>query len=76
MIDPGRVKGDHDIFICGNDEGAKKRVKGLLREFGWKSIIDLGDITNARATEQLLPLWLRLYGMYGTPDFNFKIVKN
>jgi hypothetical protein len=62
--------------VCGNDEGAKEEVKALLREFGWASIIDLGDITNARATEQLMPIWIRLYGLYGTADFNFKIVKN
>jgi len=47
----------------------------LLREFGWKSIIDMGDISNARATEQLLPIWIRLFGMYGNPTFNFHIVR-
>ncbi len=76
MIEPARVKGDHDLFICGNDADAKAQVKGLLQKFGWKSIIDMGDITNARATEQLLPIWIRLYGMYKTGDFNFKIVRN
>ena len=32
--------------------------------FGWtdKNIIDLGDITSARATEMYLPLWLRIFG--------------
>ncbi len=73
---PSRVKGDHDIFICGNDSKAKETVKRLLGDFGWRSIIDLGDITNARATEQLMPLWIRLFAQYGTADFNFKIVKN
>jgi hypothetical protein len=48
MIDPGRVNGAHDIFRCGNDAGAKKQVASLLDQFGWKSIIDLGDIANAR----------------------------
>ena len=50
MVDPARVPGEHDLFICGNDAGAKDQVRTLLREFGWTSIIDLGDITNARAT--------------------------
>jgi predicted dinucleotide-binding enzyme len=54
MVDPKRVTGDHDLFICGNDDGAKKAATALLREFGWTSLIDLGDITNARATEQLM----------------------
>ena len=38
---------DHDVFICGNDTGAKETVKALLRDFGWETIIDLGDITAA-----------------------------
>jgi len=76
MVDPARVHGQHDIFVCGNDAEAKEAVNGLLRDFGWKTIIDLGDITGARATEQLLAIWLRLYGMYQTGDFNFRIVTN
>jgi len=75
MTDPKRVPGEHDLFICGNDQAAKKAVTTLLREFGWKSIIDLGDITSARATEQLMPIWLRLWGNLGTADFNFRIVR-
>jgi len=75
MVDPARVRGEHDVFVCGNDAGAKETVKALLRDFGWQNIIDLGDITAARATEQLMPLWLRLYGLYGSADFNFKIVR-
>src|SRR5499427_3366504 len=74
MIEPSRVPGEHDLFICGDDTGAKETVKTLLHEFGWKSIIDMGDITNARATEQLLPIWIRLFMMFRSADFNFKIV--
>jgi hypothetical protein len=59
--------GDHDIFVSGNDADAKARVSALLKEwFGWKSVIDLGDITTARGTEMLLPIWLRLWGAIGT----------
>lgn len=35
----------------------------------------MGDITCARGTEKLLPLWLRLYGAFHTPPFNFKVVR-
>jgi len=76
MVNPGRVNGKHDIFLCGNDAQAKEQVKQLLRDFGWESIIDLGGISSARATEQLMPIWLRLYGLYKTADFNFRIVRN
>jgi predicted dinucleotide-binding enzyme len=76
MVDATLVPGEHDIFVCGNDEAAKTTVTGLLKnDFGWKSPIDLGDITNARATEMLLPIWVRLYGKFQSPMFNFKIVK-
>jgi predicted dinucleotide-binding enzyme len=75
MVDPKRVPEDHAIFICGNDQDAKEAALKLLSEFGWKNPIDLGDITNSRATEQLMPIWIRLWGRFGTADFNFKIVK-
>lgn len=77
MVNPGLLgKKNHDVFICGNDEGSKKTVAKILQEwFGWKSIIDLGDITAARATEMLLPLWVRLFGKFQNPKFNLKIVQ-
>ena len=76
MVNPRLVAdGDHDIFICGNDAGAKVKVEEILKDwFGWKSVIDLGDITTARATEMLLPLWIILMEKFQSPHFNFKIV--
>jgi hypothetical protein len=79
MVNPGSLAGgDHNIFICGNDEDARNQAKTLLGQFGWKgnAIIDLGDITAARGTEMILPIWLRLMGTFGSPAFNFKIVRN
>lgn len=77
MVSPGQVAGgDHDIFVCGNDAEAKAKVAGWLKEwFGWKSVIDLGDITNARGVEMVLPIWVRLMGALKTPMFNFKIAR-
>jgi predicted dinucleotide-binding enzyme len=76
MVDPRQLAdGDHDIFVSGNDAAAKAEVSELLREFGWSRIIDLGDITTARGTEMILPLWVRLYGALDTPMFNFKVVR-
>ncbi|WP_347110831.1 NAD(P)-binding domain-containing protein [Paenarthrobacter sp. S56] len=69
LTDPGTV------FVSGNDAGAKALVRNLLKEFGHHDVIDLGDITTARGTEMLLPVWLRLWGALGTPAFNFKIVR-
>ena|SRR6266516_4142905 len=79
MVNPDKIaKGDHNIFICGDDASAKEKTIQILHEnFNWKveNIIDLGDITNSRGTEQLLPLWVRLMVALGTADFNFKIMK-
>ncbi len=77
MINPALVNGgDHNIFVSGNDAGAKEKVKEVLRSFGWqeKNILDLGDITSSRGPEMYLPLWLRIYGATKSGAFNMKIV--
>lgn len=76
MVEPRAVGGgDHTIFVSGNDAGAKTAVADLLRSFGWKDILDLGDITTARGQEMYLPLWLRLWGATRTPTLNIKVVR-
>jgi len=77
MIEPSRLPGQHTVFVSGNDPHAKGRVMDFLRTLGWQSIIDLGDITSARAAEQLLPLWVRLYTVLGNNEiFNIAVVKS
>jgi predicted dinucleotide-binding enzyme len=75
MVDPASVPGDHSVFVSGNDDGAKGRVKELLESFGWSEerIIDLGDISTSRGPEMYLPLWIRLYGALGTGVFNIQV---
>ena len=76
MVEPTALAGgDHSIFVSGDDQDAKAIVTELLRSFGWTDIIDLGDLSTARGTEMLLPIWLRLMNALGTPAFNFKIVR-
>jgi 8-hydroxy-5-deazaflavin:NADPH oxidoreductase len=76
MANPGAVGGgDHTLFVCGNDSEAKAKVTELVRSFGWRDVLDAGDITAARGTEMLLPLWIRLFGAFKTPLFNFKVVR-
>lgn len=76
MVDPRSVAdGEHHVFVSGNDAGAKETVTGILREFGWIHILDLGDIATARGTEMYLPIWLRLWGALGTGMFNVKVMK-
>ncbi|MFA6438691.1 MAG: NAD(P)-binding domain-containing protein [Bacteriovoracaceae bacterium] len=78
MVNPSLVNnGDHTLPICGNDAEAKTKVVALIQSIGWKSenILDLGDITNARGTEAFLLLWVRMFGAFKSPMFQFKIVK-
>ncbi len=77
MVNPALIGGgDHTNYICGNDADAKNAVKSLLNEFGWKNenILDLGDISSARGTEAILPIWLRIWGATQNGAFNFKLV--
>jgi len=76
MVDPRALAGgDHTVFLAGNDAGAKAQVSDLLRSFGWTDLLDLGDLSAARGTEMLLPLWLRLWQTLGTPMIQFKIIR-
>jgi predicted dinucleotide-binding enzyme len=68
--------GEHTMFVCGNDAGAKAQVIDLLTNgFGWRDVLDLGDLTGARGMEMFLPLWVRLFGVLQTPAFNIKVVR-
>ncbi len=77
MVDPALLPERSNIFLSGNDAAAKEEVRVVLRQFGWTDadMIDMGDISTARGTEQILPIWIRLWGALGTPVFNFRIVK-
>jgi len=77
MVNPiGLAGGDHDVFVAGNDPQARERVSRFLREeFGWRTVIDIGDLTGARATEMMIMVWVKLWEALGTADFNFKIVR-
>lgn len=76
MVDPaGCGVGDHSMFVAGNDSDAKAVVTSLLGELGHDDVIDIGDITSARGTEMMLPVWLRLMSALGTPMFAFKVVR-
>ncbi len=74
MVNPKVLKdGDHTIFMAGNDKEAKGKVSDLLKTFGWTDILDLGDISAARAPEMYLSLWVRLYGTLQNGMINIKV---
>jgi predicted dinucleotide-binding enzyme len=75
MVNPRKSGGDPTMLVCGNDTAAKEVVSGILRTFGWKDIIDVGDITAARGTEMMLPTWVRLWMATQNGYIGFKIVR-
>lgn len=56
MVNPQLKDGKPTMFICGNDEGAKKTVTEILDQFGWDTA-DMGAAEAARAIEPLCILW-------------------
>lgn len=76
MVDPHRVEGEHNVFLCGDDPPAKAEVRSLLAEaFGWprSSMIDLGGISSSRFTEMTVPLWITLRSKFSSADVSFHI---
>jgi 8-hydroxy-5-deazaflavin:NADPH oxidoreductase len=76
MVDPAKVPGEHDVFVCGEDADAKREATELLESFGWpgERIRDLGGIASARGTEMYVALWIRLWGALDTGYFNIAVV--
>jgi predicted dinucleotide-binding enzyme len=56
MVDPQFPGGKPTMFICGNDDAAKRTVRGILDQFGWETA-DMGGAEAARAIEPLCMLW-------------------
>lgn len=77
MVDPASVPGDHVIFVAGDDAGAKDEARALLGELGWPAerVVDIGDLTAARAAEGYVMLWVRLMQAQGTAMFNIELAR-
>lgn len=74
MVEPARLGATHAVFLSGDDAGAKAEVRALLESFGWAQIVDLGALETARATEMMLPIWLRVWRAKGSANFGFAVV--
>ncbi|HEX9162847.1 MAG TPA: NADPH-dependent F420 reductase [Thermoanaerobaculia bacterium] len=61
MIQPQLPDGPPDMFICGNDEEAKKLVAQICEQFGW-GVIDIGGIEGSRYLEPMCLVWV-LHGL-------------
>ena len=56
MVNPSLPGGRPTMFVCGNDEGAKRQVTAILDQLGWETE-DMGAAEAARAIEPLCMLW-------------------
>jgi 8-hydroxy-5-deazaflavin:NADPH oxidoreductase len=71
MVNPSL---DGTMFICGNNDGAKKETLEILGQFGWEAI-DMGKVESARAIEPLCILWCIPGFMSNQWMHAFKLVK-
>lgn len=74
MVNPDKLVERTDVFLSGNSADAKATIAKLLKEFGWKHIIDLGDITTSRSVEMYSLLWRSLRLATSSQRFNIKVV--
>lgn len=56
MVNPSFKGGKPTMFVCGNDDAAKKTVISIVEQFGWEPE-DMGKAEAARAIEPLCMLW-------------------
>ena len=75
MVRPDALGEPSTVFVSGDDTDAKATVTELLQSFGHTDVVDLGGMETARGVEMWLPLWLRVMGALGTPQFNLKVVR-
>ncbi len=73
MTNPGLSSGDATMLLCGNDAQAKQEVTGILNQFGWNDILDLGEIISARGMEMFISPWVRLFLATNNINVTFKI---
>ena len=74
MFHPNFPGGPPDMFICGNDAGAKKTVTEFLTSFGWPTT-DIGGIEGARLLEPLCILWVIYGATTGSWNHAFKMLR-
>lgn len=74
MVKPAFPGGPPDMFLCGNDEGAKRTVEALCGELGWPTI-DLGGIEASRYLEPLAMVWITHYFRTKTGNHAMKLLR-
>jgi predicted dinucleotide-binding enzyme len=75
MVAPEKLSEKTTVFLSGNSAEAKATVNKYLHDwFGWRSILDLGDITTSRGVEMYAIFWQSLRQATSSQKFNIKLV--
>lgn len=74
MFRPAFPDGTPDMFICGNDDAAKRTVGGICQDFGW-GVIDLGGMDAARLLEPMCMVWVLHAARTNSWNHAFKMLK-
>jgi len=74
MVNPSYASGKPSMFICGNDDKAKKEVSKILDGLGWETE-DMGSARAASAIEPLCILWCIPAFRHGQRTHAFKLLK-
>jgi 8-hydroxy-5-deazaflavin:NADPH oxidoreductase len=74
MVNPQFKGGKPTMFICGNDEEAKKAATSVLDQFGWETA-DMGKALAARAIEPLAMLWCIPGFLHNQWNHAFKLLR-
>ena len=74
MVDPKFPGGPPDMFLCGNDEAARRTVGDVCRAFGW-NVVDLGGLEGSRLLEPMCVLWVTYGALSGTWNHAFKLLR-
>jgi len=75
MVNPQLPSGKPSMFICGNDDAAKRVVAEILDQFGWEAL-DFGKVESARAIEPLCMLWCIPGFLRSEWNHAFKLVRS
>lgn len=76
MIHPHFKEGSPIMFISGNNPSSKDRVNTLLKDLGWSTIVDLGDIRQSRLQESMMLACVISETQLQSPGSAFALLRN
>ena len=74
MVKPKYTEGLPVMFVCGNNDSAKKQAHEILLELGWSDSLDIGGIEKSRLLEPMCLLWVEYGIVRNTWDHAFAVL--